>query len=65
MLFGPSLLGKRSREDTRTDLVFFLRPYILTNTEADNAEAMERLKLSPQRIDVQSALKSGVLPAKP
>jgi len=58
------LLGKRSRENTRTDLVFFLRPYVLTNTPADNAEAMERLKTSPQHDDVQSALK-GVLPAKP
>lgn len=57
------LLGKRSREDTRTDLVFFLRPYVLTNTAGDNAEALERLKLSPQHDDVQSALK-GVLPAK-
>lgn len=57
------LLGKRSRENTRTDLVFFLRPYVLTNTPVDNAEAMERLKTSPQHDDVQSALK-GVLPAK-
>jgi general secretion pathway protein D len=57
------LLGKRSRENTRTDLVFFLRPYVLTNSAADNTEAMERLKASPQHDDVQSALK-GVLPAK-
>ena len=62
--FIGDLLGKRSREDTRTDLVFFLRPYVLTNTAVDNAEALERLKLSPQHDDVQSALK-GVLPAKP
>ncbi|HVT71495.1 MAG TPA: secretin N-terminal domain-containing protein [Lacunisphaera sp.] len=55
------LLGKRSRTDTRTDLVFFLRPYILTNTAADNTEALERLKHSPQNDDVQSALK-GTLP---
>lgn len=57
------LLGRRSRENTRTDLVFFLRPYVLTNTPADNAEALERLKLSPQHKDVESALK-GVLPTK-
>ena len=57
------LLGKRSRDNTRTDLVFFLRPYVLTNTPADNKEALERLKLSPQHDDVQSALK-GVLPGK-
>ena len=58
------LLGKRSRETTRTDLVFFLRPYVLTNTPADNTEALERLKTSPQHDDVQSALK-GVLPKQP
>ncbi|MDI1335458.1 MAG: secretin N-terminal domain-containing protein [Lacunisphaera sp.] len=58
------LLGKRSRETTRTDLVFFLRPYILTNTPADNTEAMERLKGSPQNADVQTALRV-TLPAKP
>jgi general secretion pathway protein D len=58
------LLGKRSRENTRTDLVFFLRPYVLTNTAADNVEALERLERSPQRAEVKSAL-SGTLIAKP
>lgn len=58
------LFGKRSREHTRTDLVFFLRPYVLTNSTADNAEAMERLQRSPQREEVQSAL-SGTLLSKP
>jgi general secretion pathway protein D len=58
------LFGKRSREHTRTDLVFFLRPYVLTNSSADNTEAMERLQRSPQREEVQSAL-SGTLLSKP
>ena len=58
------LLGKRTRENTRTDLVFFLRPYVLTNTAADNAEALSRLDRSPQRTEVQSAL-SGTLLSKP
>lgn len=58
------LLGKRSRENNRTDLVFFLRPYVLTNSDADNTEAMERLQRSPQREEVQSAL-SGTLLSKP
>lgn len=58
------LLGKRSRENTRTDLVFFLRPYVLTNTAADNAEALSRLERSPQRDEVKSAL-SGTLITKP
>ncbi len=58
------LLGKRTRENTRTDLVFFLRPYVLTNTASDNAEALSRLERSPQRAEVQSAL-SGTLLSKP
>jgi general secretion pathway protein D len=33
------LLGSRTRENTRTDLVFFLRPTVLTNTAADNTPA--------------------------
>ncbi len=58
------LFGKRSRENTRTDLVFFLRPYVLTNSAADNTEAMDRLQRSPQREEVKSAL-SGTLLTKP
>ncbi|MEJ1973532.1 MAG: secretin N-terminal domain-containing protein [Lacunisphaera sp.] len=58
------LLGTRTREVTRTDLVFFLRPYVLTNTAVDNHEALDRLKDSPQQKDIQSALQ-GTLISKP
>lgn len=51
------LLGKRTWENTRTDLLFFLRPTILTNTAADNAEALARLQGSPQQKDVEAVLK--------
>jgi general secretion pathway protein D len=37
------LFGTRKREDTRTDLVFFLRPHVLTNTNADNAAAFRQI----------------------
>jgi general secretion pathway protein D len=55
------LFGSRSREDTRTDLVFFLRPTVLTNTAADTAEAIERVENFPekQREPVREALKLG------
>jgi general secretion pathway protein D len=43
------LLGARSREDTRTDLVFFLRPYVLTNTAADNQRALQQVDRLPQK----------------
>lgn len=38
------LLGSRSKTDDRTDLVFFLRPVVLTNTPLDNAEVISRLE---------------------
>lgn len=52
------LLGSRSSEKTRTDLVFFLRPIILTNTSADNAPALERVEQFPveQRDQVKSVI---------
>jgi general secretion pathway protein D len=53
------LLGTRTREDTRTDLVFFLRPTVLTNTPADNLAAMQQIEKFPeqQRNDLKQALK--------
>ena len=58
------LLGSRSREDTRTDLVFFLRPTVLTNTPADNATALKQVEAFPkdQRNRVKDAL--GIEPKK-
>jgi general secretion pathway protein D len=55
------LLGNRSRANERTDLVFFLRPTVLTNTAADTAEALERVESFPekQREPVREALKLG------
>ncbi|MBA4137902.1 MAG: type II secretory pathway, component PulD [Opitutus sp.] len=52
------LLGARSRENTRTDLVFFLRPTVLTNSPVDNVPAMEQVESLPeeQRNRVKRAL---------
>ena len=43
------LLGSRSRSEERTELVFFLRPIVLTNTVADNSEAYKRLEELPKK----------------
>ena len=64
------LLGARTREDTRADLVFFLRPTVLTNTPADNVAALQQLEHFPpkQRDDVKRALqeaKGGTPPKAP
>lgn len=53
------LLGARSREKTRTDLVFFLRPTVLANTPLDNIPAMEQMEKfpKPQREEIKQVLK--------
>lgn len=58
------LLGTRKRENTKTDLVFFLRPYVLTNSAADNASTFRRLDSSTQRDTVRSALDPDYVPPK-
>jgi general secretion pathway protein D len=54
--FIGELLGTRKRTNNRTDLVFFLRPYVLTNTPADNVNAYRRLEAGPQRDAVREAI---------
>ena len=56
------LLGTRTREKTRSDLLFFLRPTILTNTPKDNAPAVAEVEQLPkeQREEIGK-----ILPAKP
>ncbi len=57
--FIGDLLGSRSREDTRTDLVFFLRPTILTNSSTDNAPALSQIDKLPakERASIHEAIK--------
>ncbi|MDF9826246.1 general secretion pathway protein D [Ereboglobus sp. PH5-10] len=57
------LFGKRSRSQTRTELIFFLRPTVLTNTAADNAPAMEQLERMSNKAEVQKVL--GQTPSPP
>ncbi len=52
------IFGSRTREKARTDLVFFLRPTVLTNTAADSVAAAEQVEKFPkeQREKVREAL---------
>jgi general secretion pathway protein D len=43
------LLGSRTSDKGRTELIFFLRPTILTNTGTDNAPALKRVEELPQK----------------
>ena len=60
--FGPipfisDLLGGRSKEDVRTDLIFFLRPVVLTNSRTDNVEALKRLNETEIKEETERALR--------
>jgi len=61
------LLGARTREKTRTDLVFFLRPTILVNTPADNNSAMAQVEQFPKahRDEVKKMLQPKPLAMPP
>ena len=50
------LLGPRGRKETKQDLLFFLRPVVLTNTPADNIEALSRVSRMPHGQEVRHAL---------
>lgn len=60
--FGPipilgDLLGSRSRGKTVSDLVFFVRPVVLTNSPAiDNADAYRRIDSWPSRDEVKKEI---------
>lgn len=59
------LLGTRKREDQRTDLLFFIRPLVLTNVAAeDNRETMQRVEKfdSKQREDLKQKLDPTYVP---
>jgi general secretion pathway protein D len=61
------LFGPRNKGDARQELVFFLRPTVLTNTPAiDNAEALQRIEKLPTRDAIKSELDPNYqAPAKP
>jgi general secretion pathway protein D len=52
------ILGARSRSKGRTELIFFLRPTVLTNTQLDNVEALRRIDSTPQAKQVRQVLET-------
>ena len=56
--FLGDLLGLRTRSNEKTDLIFFLRPTILSAGAVDNEEAMDRVDLMPNAEQVKRALNS-------
>ncbi len=55
--FIGDLFGSRKTQKNRQELIFFLRPYVLTtNATLDNAEAMKRLEGLPTRDQIKEKL---------
>jgi general secretion pathway protein D len=54
--FLGDLFGKRTRSKGRTELIFFLRPVVLTNTSLDNVEAFKRIDSTSQAKEVRAIL---------
>jgi Type II secretory pathway, component PulD len=54
--FIGDLLGTRKRREDRTELIFFIRPTVLTGTEADNVQALQQVEQLPNKEAVHSVL---------
>jgi general secretion pathway protein D len=56
--FLGDLFGTRTHKDQRDELIFFLRPTVLTNTPTDNAPAFNEVDQLPkkQRDDIKNTL---------
>jgi general secretion pathway protein D len=58
------LLGSRQKEQKRTELIFFLRPHILTNTPTDNIDAFHQVQSLPQRDEIMKQVDPKYQPPK-
>jgi len=56
--FLGDLFGTRNSDKFHQELIFFLRPTVLTNTPADNEEAMKRV----DKLDTKDAIRSQLDP---
>jgi len=63
--FLGDLLGNSKDQDTRTELVIFLRPYVLNNSAVDNLDALSRIDASPMKEDVRKVVDKPVPPFAP
>jgi len=59
------ILGPRSHDKDRRELIFFLRPYVLTNESVvDNRDTMKRIEQLPTRDDIKAVIDPNYVPAK-
>jgi general secretion pathway protein D len=61
--FIGDLLGSSTKSKTRTELVIFMRPYVLNNSAVDNLNALNRINTTPISEDVKKVINPS--PAEP
>jgi general secretion pathway protein D len=62
--FIGDLFGTRTRDNRHQELVFFLRPTILTNSPNDNTETMKHVDALPTRDDIRKEVDPNFVPPK-
>ena len=61
--FLGDLLGSSTKSTTRTELVIFMRPYVLNNSAVDNINAINRINATPIGEEVKKVINPS--PAEP
>lgn len=61
--FIGDLLGGTSKTKTRTELLIFLRPYVLNNSAVDNLNAISRVDATPIAEQVHKHIDKAAVPA--
>ncbi len=56
------IFGSRKKNTLRQELIFFLRPTVLTNQSADNADALKRIETFPTHDVIKEKLERKVGP---
>ncbi len=60
------IFGARRKSENRQDLLFFLRPTVLTNNPTvDNAEVNKQIQRLPSRDDIRQQFDPNLQPARP
>ena len=64
--FLGDILGSRKNEKSHQELIFFLRPTLLSNNPViDNAETMRRVETLPTRNEIKQHIDPNFVPPKP
>jgi general secretion pathway protein D len=59
------IFGSSKDNDQRTELVIFLRPYVLNNSAVDNLDALGRIDATPMKDDIRKVVDKTVPPFVP